>query len=109
MKHFNGLSPAEAERLALFAEEMGEAIQVIGKVLRHGYESCHPKDVLRITNKGLLEKEVGHIQAALTLMDINGDLSSSHIEQSRGDKLGKVRQYLHHNLKGETHRKEEEG
>ena len=34
---FNELSPAEVERLAILAEEMGEAIQVIGKVLRHGY------------------------------------------------------------------------
>jgi hypothetical protein len=41
-QHFNGLTPAEAERLALLAEECGEVIQAIGKVLRHGYESRHP-------------------------------------------------------------------
>ena len=33
---FNGLTPAEAERLALLMEECGEVVQIIGKVLRHG-------------------------------------------------------------------------
>lgn len=32
--HFNGLTPAEAERLALLLEELGEAQQAIGKILR---------------------------------------------------------------------------
>jgi len=41
-KHFNGLSPAEAERLALLAEECGEVVQAVCKVLRHGYESTNP-------------------------------------------------------------------
>lgn len=44
-EHFNGLSPAEAERLAMLAEECGEVIQAVGKVLRHGYESFHPDDL----------------------------------------------------------------
>jgi hypothetical protein len=37
--NFNGLAPAETERLALLLEELGEAQQAIGKILRHGYES----------------------------------------------------------------------
>ena len=40
--HFNGLTAAEAERLAMLAEEAGEIVQIVGKILRHGYESCHP-------------------------------------------------------------------
>ena len=36
---FNKLSAAEAERLALLLEELGEAQQAIGKILRHGYEN----------------------------------------------------------------------
>jgi hypothetical protein len=31
MTHFNGLTPAQAERLAMLAEEAAEVIQVIGK------------------------------------------------------------------------------
>lgn len=57
MKHFNKLTPAETERLAILAEECGETIQVIGKILRHGYESFHPKDYAT-TNRTLLENEL---------------------------------------------------
>lgn len=40
--HFNGLSPAEAERLAILAEECSEVVQKVCKTLRNGYESTHP-------------------------------------------------------------------
>ena len=53
----NELTPAESERLALLSEEMGEAIQAIGKILRHGYESTGPKTIVR--NRTSLEKELG--------------------------------------------------
>lgn len=39
--HFNKLTPAEAERLAMLAEECAEVIHVVGKILRHGYESVY--------------------------------------------------------------------
>lgn len=54
-QHFNQLTPAEAERLALLAEECGEVIQAIGKILRHGYESRHPDG--GPTNREALERE----------------------------------------------------
>ena len=38
MDNFNRLSPAEYERLAILAEEMGEAQQALGKIMRHGGE-----------------------------------------------------------------------
>ena len=55
--HFNGLTPAQAERLAMLAEECGEVIQIIGKILRHGYANYHP-DRPHITNKQLLQREL---------------------------------------------------
>jgi hypothetical protein len=63
MTHFNQLTPAEAERLAMLAEECGEVIQVIGKILRHGYDSYHPdqqgtKPDLRFTNRKALGAEL---------------------------------------------------
>lgn len=94
MNHFNGLTPAEAELLALLAEEMGEAIQAIGKVLRHGYTSRHPDG--GPNNRSLLEKEVGDVQAALDLMVGARNLDPMKIDQYRRQKQSNVRRYLHH-------------
>jgi len=52
----------------LLAEECGEVIQVIGKILRHGYDSTHPNDPEGDTNRALLENELGDLNAALQLM-----------------------------------------
>jgi hypothetical protein len=74
-----GLSSAEYERLAILMEEMGEAIQIIGKVLRHGYEGHHP-DTPLTTNRALLELELGGVRAAIILMLHAGDLSDTKME-----------------------------
>lgn len=76
MQHFNKLTPAEAERLAMLAEECGEVVQVIGKILRHGYESYHPKDLFNgypkpgaETNRDLLANEVCDLLAVVQMME----------------------------------------
>ena len=56
-QHFNGLTPAETERLAMLAEECAEVIQIVGKILRHGYESHHP-DTPDVSNRFLLRREL---------------------------------------------------
>lgn len=90
MDHFNQLTPAEAERLAYLLEELGEAQQAIGKILRHGYESTHPAG--GPTNRVLLENELGDIVKALILM--KSDLNLTRIWSSQpGPKLFR---YLHH-------------
>lgn len=96
MNHFNQLTPAEAERLALLAEEMGEAIQIIGKILRHGYESHNPNDALRTTNRSLLEKELGDVRFAMIFLCDSGDLNKKNIHDFAKLKNLKVGQYLHH-------------
>lgn len=94
MQHFNQLSPAEAERLALLAEECGEVIQIVGKILRHGYNSAHPDG--GPINRELLEKEVGDVCAALVILKDSGDLSRGAIQGWTEHKLEKVGCYLHH-------------
>lgn len=56
-EHFNKLTPAQAERLAMLIEEAGEVIQAAGKILRHGYSNYHP-DTPHITNRETLLREV---------------------------------------------------
>ena len=67
MKQFNGLTASEAERLFLLLEELGEVQQVIGKILRHGYESHHPNG--GPNNRTLLEMELEDVLAALHLLN----------------------------------------
>lgn len=66
-RHFNKLTPAEAERLAMLAEECGEVIQIVGKILRHGYDSYHPANP-RLTNRDLLANELRDVNAILHSM-----------------------------------------
>lgn len=93
-EHFNKLTPAEVERLALLSEECGEVIQAIGKILRHGYESCHPDS--SVTNRENLEREIGDAYAAMTILIENEDVRSAQIRTFRSLKLDRVGSYLHH-------------
>ena len=99
MKPFNRLTPAEAERLALLAEECAEVIQVVGKVLRHGYESRHPGDPAGPTNRGLLAKECGDVLYAMGLMINCRDLMDTDLQFERAKKAKSVTAYLHHQAK----------
>lgn len=96
LQPFNGLSPAEAERLALLAEELGEAVQSVGKVLRHGYESHHPYGYKPGTNRGQLEMELGDVKAAVDMMCAAEDLSGVSMTLHSEGKRERVKQYLHH-------------
>ena len=102
MNPFNELTPAELERLAFLAEEMGEALHAIGKILRHGYRSCDPtKDPFTdenaaVTNRTMLEMELGDVRAAMILLCSNDDLSKAMIHARADAKLESVRQWMHH-------------
>lgn len=72
--HFNGLTPGEAERLAMLAEEAAEVVQLVGKILRHGYESYHPKDPAKTSNRRLLHGELTDMIAVHCAMIAEKDL-----------------------------------
>ena len=86
---------SQTERLALLAEEMGEAIQMIGKILRHGIESTHP-DRPGPNNGNMLEDELGDVLAAINLLVISGDLEQSAIDLARESKYERLGQYLNY-------------
>lgn len=92
----NGLSQAEVERLALLMEEAAEVQQIIGKILRHGYESYHPDNV-NVSNRQLLEKEVGDLLAAISISRTAGDFSLQSVLDAFKSKMKRVGQYLHFN------------
>jgi NTP pyrophosphatase (non-canonical NTP hydrolase) len=97
--HFNKLTPGQLERLAILGEEMGEAQQIIGKILRHGYDSHNPdvvvpEDERPETNTELLEKELGDVVFAIN--QLGDDVSLSAIGKRVLAKAEKIKPYLHH-------------
>ena len=87
--HFNGLTPAEAERLAMMAEECCEVVQACMKIFRHGYESHHPNDPLT-SNRVILTEEFADVEAVAVLM--NDDFAPI----DPFDRVKRKLQYTHH-------------
>jgi NTP pyrophosphatase (non-canonical NTP hydrolase) len=98
---FNELSHAEAERLAFLAEEAGEVVQAVGKILRHGYESFHPEREEDGTNRSQLAREIGDFLAIVEMMVEQRDISAERIAASGASKRGRVLNYAHHQLGGQ--------
>ena len=89
----NGLTAAEGERLALLAEECGEVVQAIGKVLRHGFASSHPDG--GPDNRDLLAREIGGLRVALELV-MRADVSEPVVDRAELQKWINLPRYLHH-------------
>jgi NTP pyrophosphatase (non-canonical NTP hydrolase) len=66
----NNLTPAELERLAYLAEECGEVVQIVMKILRHGYGD----ETTKYNNRELLKDEIIDVQKALYLMCKKNDI-----------------------------------
>lgn len=97
-EHFNGLTPAEAERLSLLAEECAEVVQAVTKILRHGYQSYDPTACIseRMTNQQALGKEMGHVLAAMQMLENAKDVHWIDVERGKDNKLATVDRWLHH-------------
>ena len=95
-QHFNGLTPEEAELLALLSEECGEVVQIIGKIQRHGLASYHPAHPNGPNNRQMLNKELGDVAAAVALLNERFVVSNWMIQQARNEKLRALPKYLHH-------------
>jgi NTP pyrophosphatase (non-canonical NTP hydrolase) len=94
--HFNNLTEAELERLAILGEELSEAGQIIGKILRHGYSSHNPNDPEAVQNRELLTKELGDVLAAINLLTNSGDIDKHATSEAHISKLERLRLWVHH-------------
>ena len=96
MENFNKLTPAQTERLAKLAEECGEVVHVIGKILRHGYDSSNPDDGTYKDNRDQLEAELGDLSAAIRWMIEAGDFSCSSYAEYYNWAVERGMAYAHH-------------
>lgn len=96
MGHFNELSPEVAELLSILAEECGEVVQRIGKILRHGIQSTNPYK--GTPNNVTLESELTDIFAVVGLLDRLAVISEERIRGGIPRKLARLRRpgILHH-------------
>lgn len=97
---FNSLSEAQAERLAIISEELGEVAQMVGKILRHGYKSAHPYRP-DVSNRELLEIELGDLAAAINLAIDAGDINEDNVTKEMHHRLKIIHKYTHHQEQSE--------
>ena len=96
--HFNGLSPAQAERLDMMAEECAEVIQAIMKIKRHGFESCSPFGANPETNREALLRELVDVCAVMGMLhlDLPQLEDQAYADPAITKALNKKLGYCHH-------------
>lgn len=92
------MSKAELERLAILVEECAEIQQIAMKIIRHGYESYHPEDISKTSNRKLLSNELGDLVFAMALMFTNKDIKEEDVQEAKWDKKHRIQKYLHFNI-----------
>ena len=92
---YDTMTPEEYERFSLFIEEVGETLQVIGKIQRHGYHASF--EGIEYNNRGDLETKLGHLLFVISLMVSEGDICPEAIGKSQKLKSEMVWRYLHYN------------
>lgn len=70
-RHYNGLTPAQQERLVMLAEECTEVAHAVTKILRHGYDSCNPFSQDCETNQEHLFRELNDLAAVITMITLD--------------------------------------
>jgi NTP pyrophosphatase (non-canonical NTP hydrolase) len=97
-KFDNGITPAQNEMLAILAEEMGEALQMIGKTLRHGLKSKDPTNEHSLDNRDLLSCECGDVLYQIHMLFEYGVIDQSLCMAQMEQRSKTVGKYLHHCL-----------
>ncbi len=93
-KHYNQLTPKQAELLAVMTEECGEAIQAVGKILRHGLDGTDPKT--GVANQAQLVLELGDIVAVIAFLAAHGMIDEQLVGAAAKAKVPILRKRLHH-------------
>lgn len=95
---FNGLTPAQAERLDLMAEECAEVIQAIMKIKRHGFQSCSPFGANPETNAEALLRELVDVGAVMGMLHLDLPLldNEPYMDKALTTALNKKLAYCHH-------------
>ena len=90
------IEPTKLEALALLVEELGESVQAVGKILRHGLHTKHPRFPEGLDNSGRLAEELGHVAVAAALCVKYACMDPDALTDALNQKLDTVDKYLTH-------------
>lgn len=93
--HFNRLSPADAELLAMLIEEAAEVQQIATKILRHGFNSSDPSKSNPIPNSILLKSELTDFFAVFRFL-VDADLVDEPTEEEIQQTILRKIVWTHH-------------
>jgi NTP pyrophosphatase (non-canonical NTP hydrolase) len=71
------ITPAQDERLNWLIEECAEVIQEAIKIKRFGFDSFHPDDPAKETNRDRLHREMTDVMGCFALLVRDGDVEDS--------------------------------
>lgn len=91
-RHFNNLTPAEAERLANVIECLAEVSGTAAIILHHGWEWA-------LDTRDFMQKHMGKALAAMTILCEAGDVSKEAIMEKKRDYLATINKIMHHQPK----------
>jgi len=94
--HFNGLTPKDAELLAMLSEEAAEIIQIKEKIMRHGFDSHHPAKRYGPNNRIELSREIGDLLGVYDRLVMLGIIDPHEVDIYRASKMDRAKPYLHH-------------
>jgi hypothetical protein len=87
------LTRGDIELLSLLCEELAESTQAACKILRHGrMGSWNDREYDNVRD---LEKELGHVKAAIDLLDGRSIINGINVILARDRKLKTIGEFLH--------------
>ena len=92
-------TPEEKEILNILLEECAEVIQAVSKILRFGFDSCHPSN-LEYTNREHLTEELGDLYCIMNLLSQKTIVAREDIINYANKKIDKLKKYSDIDLKG---------
>jgi NTP pyrophosphatase (non-canonical NTP hydrolase) len=84
---------AESELINLLIEEMSEVTKVLTKINRFGFESFHPDDVNKVTNRKLFEEEMGDVLCIAEIIINRGIISFDSVYAAIESKKERLKKF----------------
>lgn len=90
------IDAATKELLICVAEEAGEITQMVGKILRFGFDSYHPNDPDKVDSRTRLNQELSDMLVLIDLLVYENIIDAGDITKLKEAKRAKLAKFLQH-------------